>query len=64
MTAILRKDPFDRPTFEEIVANPWFSIASDVDAQNADDYARRATAAQQSEEEEDQNVVVNGEKKI
>jgi serine/threonine protein kinase len=61
MNAILQKDPFRRPTFEEIVANPWFRIASDVDAQNADDYARRAAAAQQNQEEEDQNVVENAE---
>jgi serine/threonine protein kinase len=59
--AILKKNPSERPTFEDIVTNPWFQLASEVDAQNADDYARRATAVQENQEEEQDVVAIDEE---
>jgi serine/threonine protein kinase len=53
---ILSKDPSQRPTFEEIVKNPWFEKALPIDAVNIEEEERlaaeRALALEEEEEEE------------
>jgi serine/threonine protein kinase len=52
---ILKKDPMKRPTFEEIVKNPWFAPALEIDAINIEEEARRLAAAEEEQQaEEDQ----------
>jgi serine/threonine protein kinase len=52
---ILRKDPMERPTFEEIVKNTWFTPALEIDRINIEEEARRFAAAEEEQQaEEDQ----------
>jgi serine/threonine protein kinase len=43
---ILNKNPMERPTFEDIVKNPWFTPALEMDAINIEEDARRLAAAE------------------
>jgi serine/threonine protein kinase len=52
---ILKKNPMERPTFEDIVKNSWFTPALEIDAINIEEDARRLAAAEEEQQaEEDQ----------
>lgn len=56
---VLNKNPAERPTFEEIVKNPWFEKAWEVDReiiQEEENYI-----AEMAEEEEEQGEIQEGE---
>jgi serine/threonine protein kinase len=48
--AILRKNPMERPTFEQIIANPWFKPALEVDTINVEEDNRCRAEAEEEEE--------------
>ncbi|OHT04099.1 CAMK family protein kinase [Tritrichomonas foetus] len=50
---ILNKDPLKRPTFEEIIQNPWFEKARELDKVFAEE-EREAMARYRAEEEEEE----------
>jgi serine/threonine protein kinase len=51
--SILRKNPTERPTFEQLVQNPWFGPALEIDAINIEEDNRCRAEAEEAEEEED-----------
>jgi serine/threonine protein kinase len=52
---ILRKNPMERPTFEQLVQNPWFKPALEIDAVNIEEDNRcQAEAEAEAEEEEEE----------
>jgi serine/threonine protein kinase len=51
--SILKKNPMERPTFEQIIANPWFGAALEIDAVNIEEDNRCRAEAEEGEEEDD-----------
>jgi serine/threonine protein kinase len=51
--SILRKNPAERPTFEELVQNSWFKPAIEIDAINIEEDNRSRAEAEAGDEEEE-----------